>query len=120
MEVTKLTNELLVNNLGILLFKHLSVGNCISRTRFISKGETLIVSLTIERKTTIFFAQSTQSIIHKMRSVVADNVFGRSKSAEDLISNFSATFLAVAAIQYVPWSRNHDFIFDAMFLINQK
>jgi hypothetical protein len=50
MEVTKLTNELLVNNLGIILFKHLYIGNRISRQRFISTGETLVVSLIIERK----------------------------------------------------------------------
>jgi hypothetical protein len=55
-----------------------------------------------------------------MRSVVADNVFGRSKSAEDLISYFSATFLAVVALKYVPWSPNHDSIFYAMFLIKLK
>jgi hypothetical protein len=51
MEVTKLTNELLVNNLGIILFKHLSIGNCISRPKFINAGETWVVSLIIERKT---------------------------------------------------------------------
>jgi hypothetical protein len=50
MEVTLLTNELLVTNLGIILFKHLSIGNRISRPTFISAGETLVVSLIIERK----------------------------------------------------------------------